>query len=83
MSSNLTASVRTYGLALGVFILISGASSSALAAAVEEVIVTDTIPIKPGHDKITVLTTANLFSEVISRALKTKSISSLYQIKGI
>lgn len=48
----------------------------------EEVIVTDTIPIKPGHDKITVLSTANLFSEVISRALKTKSISSLYQIKG-
>ena len=48
----------------------------------EEVIVTDTIPIKPGYDKITVLSTADLFSEVISRALKTKSISSLYQIKG-
>ncbi len=48
----------------------------------EEVIVTDTIPIKPGCDKITVLSTADLFAEVISRALKTKSISSLYQIKG-
>jgi ribose-phosphate pyrophosphokinase len=48
----------------------------------EEVIVTDTIPIKPGCDKIKVLSTADLFSEVISRALKTKSISSLYQIKG-
>lgn len=48
----------------------------------KEVIVTDTIPIKPGSDKIKVLSTADLFSEVISRALKTKSISSLYQIKG-
>ncbi len=48
----------------------------------EEVIVTDTIPLKPGSEKIKVLSTADLFSEVISRALKTKSISSLYQIKG-
>jgi ribose-phosphate pyrophosphokinase len=47
----------------------------------KEVIVTDTIPIKPGYDKIKVLSTADLFAEVISRALKTKSISSLYQIK--
>lgn len=47
----------------------------------EQVIVTDTIPIKSGYDKIKVLSTADLFSEVISRALKTKSISSLYQIK--
>lgn len=47
----------------------------------KEVIVTDTIPIKPGCDKIKVLSTADLFAEVISRALKTKSISSLYQIK--
>jgi len=47
----------------------------------EEVIVTDTIPIKPGYDKIKVLSTADLFAEVINRALKTKSISSLYQIR--
>jgi len=47
----------------------------------EEVVVTDTIPIKNISNKIKVLTTADLFAEVIKRALKTKSISSLYQIK--
>lgn len=46
-----------------------------------EVVTTDTIPIKDGCDKIRVLSTADLFAEVIKRALKTKSISSLYQIK--
>ncbi len=40
MFGNFTALARTYGLVLGAFILISGASSSALAAAIEEVIVT-------------------------------------------
>ena len=44
----------------------------------KEVVVTDTIPLKKQLDKITVLSTADLFSEVIKRALKTKSISSLY-----
>ncbi|MCF8405749.1 MAG: ribose-phosphate pyrophosphokinase [Bacteroidales bacterium] len=47
----------------------------------EEVVVTDTIPMKKSLDKITVLSTADLFAEVIKRALKTKSISSLYQFK--
>ncbi len=46
-----------------------------------EVVVTDTIPLKKESSKIKVLTTATLFSEVINRALKTKSISSLYQFK--
>jgi len=46
----------------------------------KEIVVADTVPIKPGNDKIKVLSTAHLFAEVISRALKTKSISSLYQI---
>jgi ribose-phosphate pyrophosphokinase len=46
----------------------------------KEVVVTDTIPLKKHLDKITVLSTADLFAEVIKRALKTKSISSLYQI---
>ncbi len=46
-----------------------------------EVVVTDTIPLKKESKKIKVLSTAGLFSEVIGRALKTKSISSLYQFK--
>jgi ribose-phosphate pyrophosphokinase len=46
-----------------------------------EVVVTDTLPLKHHSDKIKVLSTANLFAEVIKRALKTKSISSLYQFK--
>ena len=46
-----------------------------------EVVVTDTLPLKQHSDKIKVLSTANLFAEVIRRALKTKSISSLYQFK--
>ncbi len=46
----------------------------------EELVVTDTVPLKQHLDKITVLSTATLFAEVIRRALKTKSISSLYQI---
>ncbi len=45
----------------------------------EEVVVTDTIPLKKQNDKIKVLSTADLFAEVIKRALRTKSISSLYQ----
>jgi ribose-phosphate pyrophosphokinase len=50
-------------------------------SAFSEVVVTDTIPLKKDSDKIKVVSTANLFAEVISRALKTKSISSLYQFK--
>jgi ribose-phosphate pyrophosphokinase len=46
-----------------------------------EIVVTDTLPLKQNSDKIKVLSTANLFAEVIKRALKTKSISSLYQFK--
>jgi len=46
-----------------------------------EIVVTDTLPLKHQSDKIKVLSTANLFAEVIRRALKTKSISSLYQFK--
>ncbi len=46
-----------------------------------EIVVTDTLPLKHQSDKIKVLSTAGLFAEVIKRALKTKSISSLYQFK--
>ncbi|MCB0804590.1 MAG: ribose-phosphate pyrophosphokinase [Bacteroidales bacterium] len=47
-----------------------------------EVVTTDTLPLRENCDKIKVLTTADLFAEVIKRALKTKSISSLYKIKN-
>jgi ribose-phosphate pyrophosphokinase len=47
-----------------------------------EVVTTDTIPLREECDKVKVLSTADLFAEVIKRALKTKSISSLYQIKN-
>ncbi len=46
-----------------------------------EVVVTDTIPLRRESSKIKVLSTAELFAEVINRALKTKSISSLYHFK--
>ena len=48
----------------------------------EEVITTDTLPLREDCDKIKVLSTADLSAEVIRSALKTKSISSLYQIKN-
>lgn len=44
-----------------------------------EIIVTDTIPLKKDHEKFTVLTTADLFAEVIKRLEKNQSISSLFQ----
>lgn len=44
-----------------------------------EVVVTDTIPLREHSDKIKVLSTADLFAEVIKRVLKAKSISSLFK----
>ncbi len=46
-----------------------------------EIIVTDTIPQHTKCDKITVLSTADLFAEVIKRVQNYKSISSLFNIK--
>ncbi|MDX9905884.1 MAG: ribose-phosphate pyrophosphokinase [Bacteroidales bacterium] len=43
-----------------------------------EVVVTDTIPLKEKSSKITVLTTADLFAEVIRRIENFKSINSLF-----
>ena len=48
-----------------------------------EVVVTDTIPLKEQSNKITVLSTANLFAEVIKRVENYKSISSLFNLKSI
>ena len=48
------------------------------ASQLTELVVTDTIPIKMKCDKITVLSTAELFAEVIHRVQNYKSISSLF-----
>ncbi|HPE42973.1 MAG TPA: ribose-phosphate diphosphokinase, partial [Bacteroidales bacterium] len=44
-----------------------------------EIVVTDTIPLKEKHEKIKVLTTAELFAEVIRRVENYESISSLFR----
>jgi ribose-phosphate pyrophosphokinase len=45
----------------------------------EELVVSDTIPLKKESPKIRVLTTAHLFAEVIRRVRKKESISSLFK----
>jgi len=48
-------------------------------SAFDEVVVTDTIPLKQKCEKITVLSSAGLLADVIRRVHKYKSISSLYK----
>jgi ribose-phosphate pyrophosphokinase len=47
----------------------------------DEIIVTDTVPLKQDLDKIEVLSTADLLAEVIHRVQNFESISSLFDIK--
>jgi len=47
----------------------------------DEVVVTDTIPLKQHSDKIQVLSTADLMAEVINRVQNFESISSLFKYK--
>ena len=48
-------------------------------AAFDEVVVTDTIPLKQKHtDKIKVLSVANIFSQIIHNITNQKSINLLY-----
>ncbi len=49
-------------------------------SAITELIVTDTIPLKQPHDKIRVLSTADLFADVIRRMVNNQSISSHFII---
>ena len=49
------------------------------ASALTELIVTDTIPLKRESPKIKVISTADLFAEVIRRLKKKESISSLFK----
>ncbi len=46
-----------------------------------EVVVTDTVPLKQKVEKIKVLTTANLFAEVIKRVQNFESISTMFDIQ--
>ncbi len=48
-------------------------------SAIEEAIVADTIPIKEGQARIKVLSTCDIFADVISRVHKYKSISSHFK----
>ena len=47
----------------------------------DEIIVTDTVPLKQDLGKIKVLSTADLLAEVINRVQNFESISSLFDIK--
>lgn len=49
-------------------------------SAITELIVTDTIPLKQAHEKIRVLSTADLFADVIRRMVNNQSISSHFII---
>jgi ribose-phosphate pyrophosphokinase len=47
--------------------------------AIERLFVTDTIPLREQHDKITVISVAELFAEAIIRTHENQSISSLFE----
>ena len=49
-------------------------------SSITELIVTDTIPLKESHDKIRVITIADLFADVIKRMINNESISSHFII---
>ncbi|MCX6243031.1 MAG: ribose-phosphate pyrophosphokinase [Bacteroidetes bacterium] len=60
--------------------ILSGKASEQIeASALTELIVTDTIPLKNDSPKIKVITTSDLFAEVIRRLKKKESISSLFK----
>lgn len=57
--------------------VLSGPAYERISAShITELIVTDTIPLKQPHDKIRVLTVADLFGDVMNRMIKNESISS-------
>jgi len=50
------------------------------ASPFKEIVVTDTIPLNQHLDKITVISTAELFADVIKRVVANKSISNLFKL---
>lgn len=62
--------------------IFSGSAYDRLSKSVfNEIVVTDTVPLKQDLAKIKVLTTADLLAEVINRVQNFESISSLFDIK--
>ncbi len=61
-------------------LLTGNAYQNIQSSELEELIVSDTIPLKKQSDKITVLSTAKTFAEVIKRVERNESISDLYNI---
>jgi len=64
-------------------ILSSDAIEKIEKSSLKEVIVTDTIPLRKPSDKITVLSTAELFADVIHRNIRCESISTHFNINTI
>jgi ribose-phosphate pyrophosphokinase len=62
-------------------VLSGNAYENIQSSVLKELVVTDTIPIKPGSDKIKVISTDELFAVTIRNAFENKSINSLF-IKG-
>jgi ribose-phosphate pyrophosphokinase len=61
-------------------LLTGNAYQNVQSSVLEELIVTDTIPLKKQSDKITVLSTAETLAEVIKRVEQNASISDLYNL---
>jgi ribose-phosphate pyrophosphokinase len=61
-------------------LLTGNAYQNIQSSALEELIVSDTIPLKRQSNKITVLSTAKTFAEVIKRVEQNESISDLYSL---
>ncbi len=59
-------------------VLSGNAYENIASSALEELVVCDTIPVKPLCDKIRVVSTAELFAIAIRNALENKSINSLF-----
>jgi len=61
-------------------LLTGNAHQNIQSSVLEELIVSDTIPLKKQNTKITVLSTAKTFAEVIKRVEQNESISDLYNL---
>lgn len=66
-------------LAFGTHAVFSGTARERIESpAIDNVVVTDTIPIHNPHKKITILSVASLFAEVIRRIYRNESVHSLF-----
>ncbi|MDE7197162.1 MAG: ribose-phosphate pyrophosphokinase [Helicobacter sp.] len=66
-------------LAFGTHAVFSGAARERIESpAIDNVVVTDTIPLHNPHNKIKILSVASLFAEVIRRIYRNESVQSLF-----